>query len=164
MKKLASIVICIILTAVTAFAGQTNCPEHFSGGQTPDFLNQKLTAKTREICYSGYAVMHSGITRTPLYAGEHLTRKRLEEARGLRRSSKFFADPHLPPNERAELKDYARSGYDRGHVAPSGDMPNPKAQQECFSLANMVPQDPQNNRGVWEGVESAVRQMTKERG
>ena len=164
MARIASIAIGIILAASLAFAGQTGCPEHFAGGQAPDFINQKLTAKAREICYTGYAVMHSGVTRTPLYAGEHLTKERLDSAKGLRRSSKFFPDPHLPASERAELKDYARSGYDRGHIAPSGDMPDMQSQQECFSLANMVPQVPKNNRGVWEGIESAVREMSEQRG
>ena len=39
-----------------------------------------------------------------------------------------------------------------------------QSQQECFSLANMVPQVPKNNRGVWEGIESAVRKMSEQRG
>jgi endonuclease G len=39
-----------------------------------------------------------------------------------------------------------------------------QSQQECFTLANMVPQEPSVNRGVWEGVESATRKLTKDRG
>ena len=38
-------------------------------------------------------------------------------------------------------------------------MPDSKAQQECFSLANMIPQVPENNRGVWENIEKSVRNM-----
>ncbi len=154
-----------LLTVVAiADAAHISCPEHFAGGQAPDLINQKLAAKTREVCYSEYGVMHSGVTRTPLYSAEHLTRERLELAKTMKRSSKFFPDPHLPPSERAELRYYARSGYDRGHMAPSADMPDEKSQQECFSLANIVPQESENNRGPWEGVESAVRKLTKDRG
>ena len=153
-----------LFIASIANAAQTDCPEHFAGGQAPDFINQKLTNKAREICYSGYALMHSGITRTPLYAAEHLTRDRLQQAKGMRRHSKFFPDPNIPVSERAKLCYYAHSGYDRGHVAPSGDMPDERSQQECFSLANMVPQVPANNRGVWEGIESAVRNLVKKHG
>ncbi|MBV5328637.1 MAG: DNA/RNA non-specific endonuclease, partial [Chlorobium sp.] len=105
-----------------------------------------------------------GVTRTPLYAAERLTRERLIQARGMKRSSRFYPDPNLPISERAELHHYSRSGYDRGHVAPSGDMPSPESQQECFTLANMVPQEPSVNRGIWEGVESAIRKLVNTRG
>ncbi len=154
----------ILFAASITFAAQTNCPEHFVGGQAPDLIYQKLAIKAREVCYSEYGLMHSGVTRTPLYAAEHLTRSRMQQAKGMKRRSKFFADPNIPISERAELRHYARSGFDRGHMAPSADMPDERAQQECFSLANMVPQEPENNRGPWEGIESAVRKMAKDRG
>ena len=152
-----------LLTAPT-MASQTGCSEHFANGQAPDFINQKLTVKTREICYSGFAVKHSGVTRTPLYAAEHLTRDRILQGKGLKRQSKFHPDENIPRSERAELHDYSKSGYDRGHVAPSADMFDIQSQYECFSLANMVPQVPENNRGPWEGIESAVRMMAKSKG
>ena len=34
-------------------------------------------------------------------------------------------------------------------MTPSGDMPDGDAQADSFSLANMVPQTPELNRGVW---------------
>lgn len=147
-----------------ALAAATACPEHFADGQAPDLLNPKLTQGARALCYRAFALLHSAATRTALYSAEHLTAARIAAARGLPRDSEFHAEPALPPEERAELQDYARSGYDRGHLAPSGDMPDAEAQQESFSLANMVPQAPKLNRGVWEGIESAVRRLTERRG
>lgn len=153
-----------LILSVPAMAAQTGCQEHFANGQAPDFINQKLTTKTREVCYSGFALKHSGITRTPLYAAEHLTRDRLIQGKGLKRQSQFHPDDNIPRSERAELRHYAKSGYDRGHVAPSADMFDLQSQFECFSLANMVPQVPENNRGPWGGIESAVRMMAKSKG
>src|SRR5262249_654706 len=48
---------------------------------------------------------------------------------------------------------------DRGHMAPSGDMATAQAQMESFTLANMAPQLPSLNRGIWEEIEEAVRNM-----
>ena len=43
-------------------------------------------------------------------------------------------------------------------------MPDKQAQEQTFSLANMVPQTAQLNRGIWEGVESAVRHLAEGEG
>lgn len=69
----------------SSFAAQTSCPDHFVNGQAPDLINEKLAVKNRELCYSGFAVKHSGVTRAPLYAAEHLTRERLLQANGLKK-------------------------------------------------------------------------------
>ncbi len=165
--RLAHIVLwaaALLLQACAAHAAPTACPEHFAAGQAPDLVNRRLAPGTHALCFQAFAVLHSALTRTPLYSAEHLTADRIEAARATPRSGDFHPDPDLPPGERAELSDYARSGFDRGHLAPSGDMPDPEAQQESFTLANMVPQAPKLNRGVWEGIESAVRTLAQRRG
>ncbi|MGY2048482.1 DNA/RNA non-specific endonuclease [Methylobacterium sp. JK268] len=157
----------VLLLALLLAAGPAlaeSCPEQFAGGQAPVLTNPKLAANATLLCFSGFAVLHSGLSRTPLYAAEHLDRARVEAARRLDRVDSFHEEPRLPPGERADLSDYVGSGYDRGHMAPSGDMPDPAAMGESFSLANMVPQDPDLNRGLWAGIESAVRSLAVERG
>ena len=154
----------LLFQANAARAAPTACPQHFAAGQAPDLVNPRLAPGTRPLCYQAFAVLHSALTRTALYSAEHLTTERIEAARATPRSGDFHPDPALPPGERAELADYARSGYDRGHLAPAGDMPDDAAQDESFTLANMVPQAPKLNRGVWEGIESAVRTLAQRRG
>ena len=109
-------------------------------------------------------MLHSGISRTPLYSAEHLTRANVEEAKKLSRKDSFHAESTLPVRDRAELRDYARSGYDRGHMSPNGNMPDRSTQAESFSLANMVPQVHANNAGVWAGIEGAARQLALDEG
>ena len=140
------------------------CPEHFAGGKPPALLNPRLVAGTRPLCFGGFAVLHSAATRGPLYSAEHLTSDRIAAARTQPRIGQFHAEPALPNAERADLADYSRSGWDRGHMAPSGDMPDPVQQEESFTLANMIPQAPKLNRGLWEGIESAVRTLAGRRG
>jgi endonuclease G len=157
--------------AQAQFQGQFNgqfqnvsCPNHFVGGQAPRIVNPKLSAATRELCFNVFGVMHSGVTRTPLWSAEHLRSDNVEAAQDLTRENSFHAEPRLPPGQRAELADYARSGFDRGHMAPNGDMPDRTSQRDSFSLANIVPQDGENNRHVWAAIEGEVRKMAKREG
>ena len=154
----------LLLQACAAHAARTACPQHFAGGQAPDLVNPRLAPGARPLCFQAFAVLHSALTRTPLYSAEHLTADGIEAARATPRSGSCHPAPALPPDERAALSDYARSGFDRGHMAPAGDMPDAEAQQESFTLANMVPQASKLNRGVWEGIESAVRTLAQRRG
>jgi endonuclease G, mitochondrial len=111
----------------------------------------------RTICYEEFTLGYSPPMRASLWSAEFLTEDRIRKARTLTRSNTFHEELSLAPQERAVLKDFVRSGYDRGHIAPNGDMSNPNAQNESFSLANMVAQDPYNNQHTWAGIESGTR-------
>jgi len=168
LKRLVIVAVLVLCPTpgmmIVSLAAPTGCPQFFPHGNAPDLVNPKLLPKTRTICYAAFAVLHSGIMRTPLWAAEHLTRKGLDAAVATERKDTFHEESRLPPDERADLDDYARSGFDRGHLAPAADMPDERAQHESFSLANMIPQDPQSNRGVWSDIESAVRGLARRSG
>lgn len=151
-----------LVCALPAWAG--GCPAHYVDGRLPEIRNPKMASSARELCYGVFGIMHSGVTRTPLWSAEFLKADNIEAAQQLSRENSFHAEHQLPAAERAELSDYARSGFDRGHMAPNGDMPDRRTQQESFSLANMVPQNSENNRYVWAGIEGAVRKMAKKEG
>ena len=62
----------------------------------------------------------------------------------------------------AKSSDYTKTGYDRGHLCPAGDMGfNLKAMQESFMMSNISPQTPEFNRGIWKELESEVREWAK---
>jgi len=156
----------LIGAALLAASGlaYASCPQHYVEGRAPEIRNERLSKSTQELCYKVFGIMHSGVTRTPLWSAEHLTAHNLAAASGLSRENSFHPEPRLPRQQRAELADYARSGFDRGHMAPNGDMPDRESQQQSFSLANMVPQDSDNNRHLWSSIEQAVRKMAKKEG
>lgn len=159
MKTLLAALIMSAMGISVAYAVQTNCPENFAGGSAPEYTNKKVALKTRPLCMAEYAVGHSGVTRTPLYAAEHLTKDRLDAGRGLPRTNDFRPDDRLPASERSELLDFARSGYDRGHMVPAADCGTGKS--DTFFMSNMIPQNPDNNRNLHNGLELAVRNEVK---
>jgi len=155
MNARFSLLVSLFLIASPAWA---SCADEYYRGAAPR-LAQSAQWDVRELCYDDFAVGHSGVTLTPLWSAEHLTAGEVAAARSLARHDDFHADENLPRGERAELIDYRRSGYDRGHMAPSGDMPTPEAQDQSFTLANIAPQAPSLNRGLWEQIEVAVRNL-----
>lgn len=138
-------------------AGFAGCPGFFPGGHPPRLPADSVNWKTRELCYDSFAVLHNGATRTPVYSVERLNRDQIAAAKGETRTNIFFADARLPKAERSELSDFVGGGWDRGHCSPAGDMPNSQAMAQSFSLANMMPQAPENNRKTWASVESSTR-------
>jgi len=144
--------------------GPEACADHYLDGRAPQIENPRLAQSTKELCFKVFSVMHSGVTRTPLWSAEHLEADEVESAQQLTRENSFHAEPRVPAGQRAELADYARSGFDRGHMAPNGDMPDRDSQRDSFSLANIVPQDHENNTRMWAGIEGVVRKMAKKEG
>ncbi|AWV21243.1 Endonuclease [Roseomonas mucosa] len=153
----------LLLGAPSAHASEA-CTRHHPDGVAPSVTRPALERDTSRLCFEGFAVLYSGVSRTPLAVSEHLTRDRIQQARRVPRDDAFHAEDQLPEEQRSRLSDYARSGFDRGHMAPSGDMATPSSQHESFSLANIVPQAPESNRCLWEGVESTVRDLATEDG
>jgi len=78
------------------------------------------------------------------------------------RNNHFHSEEALPVGWRVEPELYRRSGFDRGHICPSGDRTeNSEENYQTFSMANMVPQSPDNNRGPWEKLEKYERKLAR---
>lgn len=112
----------------------------------------------------GYVVSHDNWLKIPRWSAYHISSSTV---RGwTTRTDDFRPDKELKSWQRAELADYARSGYARGHMAPSAAMRRDKqTNSESFLLSNMVPQiGPGFNSGIWAHLEDKVRDWALARG
>lgn len=136
---------------------QSLCLSEFHQNVPPVLINSNLKNRAYPLCYTGFSMMYSGLSKTPLWVAEKLTHQRL--AIKIPREDSFHEEDRVPEADRATLADYRGSGYDRGHMAPNADMNNKTAQHDSFSLANMVPQTPENNQHIWREIEESTRAM-----
>jgi endonuclease G len=153
-KIIACVLAGALASAVQAAEDFRDCLQFFARAQPPQLVHAPTS---RALCFDAFAILHSGQSKTPVYAAEVLNRATMAQAHE-KRSNVFFPDARLRADERATLEDYAGSGFDRGHMAPAGDMTTPQSMEQSFSLANMVPPAPEHNRGAWaKSVELATR-------
>ena len=92
MSRTPTIVLFLVACLSTPTWASTQCREQFAAGVAPTITNLKLKPRTQEVCFESYAVLNSGITRTPLYSAEHLTRANVEAAKTLSRRDSFHPE------------------------------------------------------------------------
>ena len=109
-----------------------------------------------------YTVSFNKDTNMPNWVAWRLDKKKLVE-KVSRRGYGFRPDPNLIPKEAVVTQDYAKSGYDRGHMCPAGDSRwSGEAMKESFYMTNICPQHPNLNSGDWHELEQACRRWALE--
>jgi endonuclease G len=130
-------------------------------GKTYNNQQPKADKDQVEICYSHYGILYSTTYLQPMFTFAKLTYNDVQAAEKLPRKNSFHAEPSLPKQYQVAPSEFAGTGYDRGHSEPCEDMPTVESQFESFSMANMMVQNPSNNRGVWKMLEMRTRNFTK---
>lgn len=123
-------------------------------------MNVKLKPgmKVEKINYTGHSVYFNSDYKIPNCVVYELLESELEGS--VPRYKKFDEDPNVLAS--ATTQDYIRSGYDRGHMAPAGDMKwSRNAMRESFYLSNICPQNKTLNTGAWHKLENRVREWAK---
>lgn len=80
------------------------------------------------------------------------------------RQDDYRPDPALPAGwYQVQDNDYSGSGYDRGHMCPSGDRTRSIPDNSAtFLMTNFVPQLAANNQGPWEEFETYCRTLASQ--
>lgn len=108
------------------------------------------------LTYIGFDLGYNEQFEQAAWVAYVLTREEAESG-DIERTDDFRADTSVLTGS-ATTADYRGSGFDRGHLAPAGDMTwNQLAMSQSFLMTNMSPQRPGFNRGVWRRLENAVR-------
>jgi len=69
----------------------------------------------------------------------------------------FVEDPNVTTGS-ADWRNYKKSGYDKGHLCPAGDMEfNKDAYNDTFYTSNISPQRHDFNSGIWNRLEQKTR-------
>lgn len=155
MLKLIALI--LMLFPATAVAWTQNAPKPVEqcAAQTPWGTPSTKVGNT-VICRHAYILEYDVIAKIPLWVAYTLTP---DHAVGcIPRSNSFAEDDSLPDWQQSELDDYAKSGYDIGHLANAASMAfDQTAMYESFLLTNMSPQLPGLNRGIWKVLETSER-------
>lgn len=109
-----------------------------------------------------HVISYNNTTHNPNWVSWHLCHDDFSSGK---RKDAFRADDRLPSsfNPKVDDKSYSKSGFDRGHMCPSGDRTSDtKLNRDTFYMTNMVPQSPDNNQGPWEKAESNIRDRVRD--
>ncbi|QIV95919.1 endonuclease G [Allofrancisella inopinata] len=108
------------------------------------------------LCRDGYVVGYNYQTKQASWVAFKLTKAKI--ANKQKRDDAFREDTDVPFVYRAQLSDYKKSGYDRGHLASyaSTDF-SEKSAEQSFLLSNISPQKAGLNRQGWGALETDER-------
>ena len=136
-------------------AGENKLPEEILFG-IPAESDHIITRK-------GFSLGYSHKYRQAVWVAYILTKKDLQKKK-VKRQSSFQVDPAIRYAP-VRPKDYAKTSYDKGHLAPAADMAwSVQSMKNSFFMSNITPQTAGCNRGIWKRLEKNVRQWAwKER-
>ena len=114
------------------------------------------------LSYTGFDLGYNEQFEQAAWVAYVLTREEITSGT-VDRTDNFRADTSITSGS-ATPADYRGSGFDRGHLAPAGDMKwDYMAMSQSFLMSNMSPQTPAFNRGIWRKLETEVRNWAQEK-
>jgi len=117
------------------------------------------TSKDLIIRHTAYMLKYNKGMKVPDWVSYKLTNSMVNGI--YERQDNFKEDPSISGGPKPD--DYVKSGYDRGHQCPAGDMSwSETALSESFYMTNVCPQVSGFNRGIWKELEDQVRKWAVE--
>ena len=160
MKTIHKLLLGLIMSLTSAsasFAWDQTAPLPLPSCSIQTPFGMPAAQGVQPICRDAYLVGYDSAAKLPRFVIYTLTP---DHALGcIARSNAFVADKSIAGG--ATPNDYAGTGYDKGHMAPDGDLSfNQQVEYESFLMTNMSPQAGSLNRGIWKLLETSVRGWT----
>jgi endonuclease G len=132
--------------------------EHLAMGNPSDAVTDVADETNYLMRKPEYDLSYNNATGTPNWVSWHLNASWVG---AVKRSNTFRPDPDLPAQwVQVAPKDYANTGFDKGHMCNSGDRTrDAESNSQTFLMTNMVPQSPKNNEHTWEALERYSREL-----
>ena len=157
MKKIIAILSMLILSTMSLSAGAWTQRQPFPVEQCKahaPYGFPQVQGQIQPLCQQAYLVGYDAPAKLPRFVMYELLP---QNALGcVARTNAFVTNQFIQGG--ATPQDYAGTGYDKGHMAPDGDLSwDVQVEFESFLMTNMSPQAGSLNRGIWKLLETSVR-------
>lgn len=155
--------ILVVLGLLVMLFSSAVAPQATSKSQQPNLTDVRVKQETTYLRRYAYRCWYSESLRIPLAVSWYLTGDHVSGS-FKRKGVSFHADYDVK-GLAVTTQDYMQSGYDRGHMCPSGDNKwHQLAQEQSFLMTNICPQNHNLNTNDWNELEQRCRSWAKKYG
>ena len=160
MKLLFLLVFLLMLTISIPTPGAM-LPQEKDADQEQKFKDNEITnwiidsIKGTLLESKYFSIKYSEDRKIPYWVAYHISTGNLKGK--VRRTNDFRPDPRLSKGSVAELSDYEKSGYAKGHhVTPEAFKYDKDAMSKTFLLSTISPQNYKLNRNLWSALDKEI--------
>jgi endonuclease G len=149
-----TLLVCLFVSPAWAHLGD----ENIAMGNPSNATSDLQKTDNYLIRKKDYVFSYNKSTCNPNWVSWHLNQSWIGTAK---RKDDFRPDENLPKEwMHVKPRDYAKSGFDKGHMCNSKDRTkDAESNSATFLMSNMVPQSPKNNEHTWEQMEEYCRTL-----
>ncbi len=155
MRKFLQIILLGLTSVSSSIALAIDCPD----------IETQLKVEVQsddivKICNDQYIQYFSKEWKIPVAVVEKLEESDFKQNKA-HRTNDFRFDSRLSYKDQLNPKQYAKSGYDKGHLAAQSDTSDYDTVSQQYLMTNIVPQDPVLNRTTWKNMETFAKDLRK---
>ena len=155
MRKFLQIILLGLTSASPSISKAVECPD----------IETQLKVEVQsddivKICNDQYIQYFSKEWKIPVAVVEKLEESDFKQNKA-HRTNDFRFDSRLSYKDQLNPKQYAKSGYDKGHLAAQSDTSDYDTVSQQYLMTNIVPQDPVLNRTTWKNMETFAKDLRK---